>query len=353
MKHGKKFLLLPLIFLGLFLLTATSSFAQSTPSNYDVTVSPVFFDLTANPGDSLSNKIRFRNNTTSPLPIKITVEKMTGDTNGDLTLRDDKNDASLSWIKFSEQTFVAKPLEWTDVPFIINVPKDAAYGYYFAVSFTQDNSSPIKRTGATITGAAAVPILLDVKKAGAKIAGNLNSFTADSGFYEYPPVKLSAIFENTGNVHIRPTGNVFIKDWLGRQIAVLDLNPNQGAILPDVKKSLEATWSDGFITVEPKMDNGQTVLDKNGKPETQLKFHFDKILDLRIGRYTATALVVLSTNTKDIPFEMQTSFWIFPWKVILGAMLFIVFAGIGFYSTFKNLARKIMGVFGFGRKETA
>ena len=349
MKYGKKLLLLPLIFLGLFLVA--KSFAQSpTQSNYDVTVSPVFFDLTANPGDSLSNKIRFRNNTTSPLPIKITVEKMTGDVNGDLTLREDNSDTSLSWVKFSQQTFVANPLEWTDVPFAIDIPKDAAYGYYFAVSFTQDNNSPIKRTGATITGAAAVPILLDVKKAGAKINGRLISVTSDAGFYEYPPIKFSAIFENTGNVHIRPSGNVFIKDWLGRQVAVLDLNPNQAAVLPDVKKSFEATWDDGFITVEPKMEAGQPKLDKNGKPETSLNFHFDKILDLRIGRYTATALVVLSTATKDIPFEMQTSFWIFPWKVVLGAMLIIAFAGIGFYSTLRNFVRRVLTVFGLTKK---
>jgi hypothetical protein len=92
------------------------------------------------------------------------------------------------------------------------------------------------------------------------------------------------------------------------------------------------------------MEDGQVKLDKNGKPESSLKFRFDKILDLRIGRYTATALVVLSTNTKDIPFEMQTSFWVFPWKVMLGVLLFVAFATIGFYSTFKNLAQKILGL---------
>jgi len=350
MKYRKTLLILPFILIGLFLVA--KSLAQSpTPPNYDVTVSPVFFDLSANPGDSLGNKIRFRNNTTSPLPIKITVQKLTGDTNGDLTLREDKNDPSLSWVKFSSNTFVANPLEWTDIPFTIDIPKDAAYGYYFAISLTQDNNSPIKRTGATITGAAAVPILLNVKKAGAKINGQLLSVTTDSAFYEYPPVKFSAVFENTGNVHIRPSGNIFIKDWLGRQIAVLDLNPNQAAVLPNVRKTFEASWDDGFITNEPKMEDGQVKLDKNGKSESSLKFRFDKILDLRIGRYTATALVVISTDTKDIPFEMQTSFWVFPWKVVLGALLFVAFATVGFYSTLRNFVRRILKIFGIGRKE--
>jgi len=181
-------------YLLILAFVAPAARAQSpTQSNYDVTVSPVFFDLTANPGDSLSNKIRFRNNTTSPLPIKITVEKMTGDVNGDLTLREDNSDTSLSWVKFSQQTFVANPLEWTDVPFAIDIPKDAAYGYYFAVSFTQDNNSPIKRTGATITGAAAVPILLDVKKAGAKADAKIIEFKADNYVSEYLPVSAKCV----------------------------------------------------------------------------------------------------------------------------------------------------------------
>jgi len=123
---------------------------------------------------------------------------MTGNANGNLTLIDDPSDPSLSWITFTSDTFTAAPLEWTDVPFTIAIPKDAAYGYYFAINLTQDNTSPLKKDGTTITGAAAVPVLLDVAKPGAKLDGKLLSLTVDKGFYEYPPVKFSTVFENTG-----------------------------------------------------------------------------------------------------------------------------------------------------------
>ena len=330
MKYGKKPLLLPLLFVGiilLFLASASLIHAQTpTPSsNYDVTVSPVFFDLSVNPGDTISNKVRIRNNTNSPLPIKLTVQKMTGDVNGNLTLRDDPTDQALSWITFDQPTFVAAPLEWTDVPFTITIPKDAAYGYYFAINFNQDNTSPLKRTGAAITGAAAVPVLLDVKKAGAKLDGKLLSLKTDNSFYEYPPVKFSTVFENTGNVHIRPTGNIFIKDWLGNQIATLTVNEGQGAILPGLKKTFESTWNDGFITIEPKMQDGEIKLDKNGKPETELKIRWDKLPSLRIGRYTASELMVISTANRDIPFTVETSFFVFPWKIAGVILIFILF----------------------------
>ena len=353
MKYGKKLLFLPLLIVGvvLFIVVSVANAQTPTPSNYDVTISPVFFDLSVNPGDSISNKIRIRNNTNAPLPIKLEVKKMAGDVNGDLTLKDDPTDSTLSWIKFDSVTFTASPLEWTDVPFTIDIPKDAAYGYYFAINFTQDNTSPLRKTGAAITGAAAVPVLLNVKKAGAKMDGKLLSLTVDKGFYEYPPVKFTTVFENTGNVHIRPAGNIFIKDWLGNQVATLSVNDTQGAILPNVKKTFDSTWDDGFITVEPKTVNGQQVLDKNGKTETTLKIRWDKLPSLRIGRYTASELLVISTATRDIPFTAEASFFVFPWKVVIGAILFIIFAAVGFYSTLQNLFKKTLKLFGLGKNK--
>jgi hypothetical protein len=345
MNYGKKLLLLPL-FLTLVVssLIIVRVFAQ-TPAGYDVTISPIFFDLSADPGSAITNKIRFRNNTTNPLPIKLGVQKISADLNGNITLNTDKNDTSLAWITFSEDSFVAKPLEWTEIPFTINIPKDAAYGYYWTITFNQDKTSPLSRSGVSLTGAAAVPVLLNVNKPGAKIQGKLNSFLTDANFYEYPPVKFSINFINTGNVHIRPKGSIFIKDWLGRQLAILNVNPEQSAILPNSQRSFQSAWDEGFITVEPKLQYGQPKLDKNGKPETELKIRWDKILDLRIGRYTATMLMVLSTPQRDIPYQAETSFFVFPWKVILIALVFVLFAGVGFYSTFRNFAKRIIGIF--------
>ena len=143
MKYGKKKLFLPLIFLGLFFaLLKPSSFAQTT-QYYDLTVSPVFFDLSANPGQTITEKIRIRNNTNSPLPLKVSIKRLAGDEVGDLTLNEQNDDQSLNWVKFTDNTFVAPSLEWSDIPFTIQVPNTAAYGYYFAVTFEQDKESSI------------------------------------------------------------------------------------------------------------------------------------------------------------------------------------------------------------------
>ena len=138
MKYGKKklFLLIPL-FLIVFIAVFSFSALAQTQQGYDVTVSPVFFDFSSNPGSQVSDKIRLRNDTSSPITVKLSVQRLTGDINGNFTLDSNNNDGSLSWINFSSSIIVTKPLEWTDVPFTINIPKDGAYGYYFAISFEE------------------------------------------------------------------------------------------------------------------------------------------------------------------------------------------------------------------------
>ena len=305
-----------LVFIGS--ISALSANAQTPAANYDVTVSPVFFDLTENPGDTISTKVRIRNNTTSPLPIKLQVEAMTGDANGNLVLRNTSPDNSISWIKFANNnTFVAKPLEWTDVPFTITIPKDAAYGYYFAITFTQDNTSPLAKTGAKITGAAAVPILLDVRKPGAKADAKILQFTTSNYINEYLPIDFTIKVSNTGNIHVRPVGNIFISNGVDNNIATLDVNSTQGTIIPNTNKTFNVSWDDGFIVREPVMVNGQVKLDKNGQPVTTLQINWNKLTSFRIGKYTANLLLVFDNGTRDVPLETKVSFWVIPWKVIL------------------------------------
>jgi hypothetical protein len=350
MNHGKKLLLLPVLLVLATLFLAVKIHAQ-TPSNYDVTVSPIYFDLSADPGTSITSKVRIRNNTTSPIPLKLDIEKLTGDINGNVTLKQDKNDYTLSWIKFDSDSVVIKPLEWTEVPFTINIPKDAAYGYYWTITMAQDKTNPLTKSAVNLTGAAGIPVLLNVHKEGAIMKGSIMNFSTDASFYEYPPITFTTKFQNNGNVHIRPKGNIFVKDWLGREVAVIDVNQTQGSVLPNSARIFQGFWDDGFITVETKMEAGQPKLDKNGKAEKTLKIRWDRVLDLRIGRYTASELMVLSTPTKDISYVAETSFFIFPWKVVLGALVFALFAGVGFYSTLKNFVKRVTKIFGFGKKE--
>jgi hypothetical protein len=285
-------------------------------SGYDVSVSPVYFDLSANPGTAVTSKIRIRNNTSSPIPIKLGVERLTGDLNGNYNLKQDINDTTLSWIKFENNSVVTNPLEWTEIPFTIDVPKDAAYGYYWTITFAQDKTGSPAKNGVSLTGAAGIPVLLNVKKDGAKAEAKILNFSAGPLITEYLPVNFTVKVQNSGNVHVKPHGNIFISSGNSKNLTILDINPSLGSILPNSARVFDASWNDGFITVEPKITaDGQPVL-KNGKSETELKINWDKLTEFRIGRYTANLLLVFDNGKRDVPLESTITFWVLPYKAL-------------------------------------
>jgi len=324
MKYGKKKLFLPLILLVLIVIffAKNSVFAQ-TPQNYDLTVSPVFFDLSANPGQTITEKIRIRNNTTAPLPLKVSIKRLAGDEVGDLTLNEENDDQSLNWVKFANQTFVAPALEWNDVVFTIQVPDTAAYGYYFAVTFEQDKESNVVQ-GASLTGASAVPILLNVRKDGARTQAKIVDFKTGSFINEYLPIDFSVQVQNFGNVHVRPHGNIFITDDSGKDIAILDVNQTAANIIPDTKRRFEASWADGFLVKETVIEDGQTKLDKDGNPVKKLTINWDKLTSFRVGRYTANLLLVFDNGTRDVTLDSTVSFWVIPYKAIAVIIITII-----------------------------
>jgi len=337
------------IFTSVILLfsSATQILAQEQ-SNFDVTISPTFVESSSKPGTIVNQTVRLRNNTNTQIQVVPEVKIMGGDEAGELTIKETK-EAHLTWLTVKTDPITLRPNEWSTVPFSITIPDSASYGYYWALSFTSNNTSKDQITGTTLNASIVVPVLLTVNKPGAITEGKLLDFKTDSSTYEYPPVEFVTQFQNTGNVHIRPQGNIFIKDFFGRSVATLNVNESQGSILPTLKRSFTTVWNDGFVTYEPKMKDGEQVIGNNGKPEREMKIHFQKLLDLRIGKYTATALLLVSGQDKDYTYEKSISFFVFPWKIVLVLIGIIIFVGIGLFTTSRSVARKVSGIFGRSR----
>lgn len=335
-----------LFFLFSFLLLTTifhqTAFAQNAP--FSLTTTPHVFDLTSTPGQTISKTIKVRNNTDTSLSLSVSVKKLIPDQTGQIVIADfSKAEDYSSWLTIDNASVSATPREWVDISFTIKIPSTASYGYYYAVLLSANNKDQTAQE--KVTGAIAIPILLDVTKPGTNFTGVLTKFVADSGFYEFLPVTFSTTFQNKGNVHVKPHGNIFITDMAGKQVASLDVNKELGSILPNATRIFQTSWDDSFITNDPKIINDKVVTDSKGNVVYQLNFHFDKVLSLRMGKYTAHELLVVSTDTKDISYEATTTFWIFPWKVIGLLLIIIIFAGVGIFSTAKNLVSKVKKLF--------
>lgn len=302
-------------------LLSPAAFAQQ--KGIDITVSPSVLDVTASPGDTVKQKFRIRNNINSPVQLAITVDKLTADQNGQiLPVKGTEKDTYLSWISFDTASFSAKPQEWTEVTATITIPKDAAFGYYYAIHISQVKDSQVQNNTTNLLGEVIVPFLVTVKSANAKAELSLVSFKSNTFLSEYLPVSFSVTVKNTGNVLLRPRGNIFIQTGPSeKDAALLDVNEANGAILPGAIRTFTSSWNDGFFVLDTVKENGSAKLDKNGKPVTSLTINWDRLTHFRIGKYTAHLLLVYDNGKRDVPLESNTNFWVVPYTILGGVIV--------------------------------
>ena len=117
--------------------------------------------------------------------------------------------------------------------------------------------------------------------------GFLKDFGTPENLYEKGPVSLNLIYENNGNVHLTPYGKIEIKNFIGRKIEEIEVDP--WFVMPDSVRAREIKWEGG-------------------------KFLF--------GRYTVN--LSLNRGYQDIIDQKSFAFWIIPWKILLIGFLGLV-----------------------------
>lgn len=313
-------------------MSLVAPLTAATPG-INLEISPLVVDLSTTPGNSVSTDLRIRNSGSIQERLKVSLMKFSAEgENGTPVLLDRQSgDDYFDWTSFSPSSFDAPPGVWQTIKMTINVPKTAAFGYYYAVVFSRASTATPEKGTAAINGSTAVLVLLDAKVPNAKRSLKINNFKADHSIYEFLPTKFSYKLRNEGNIHIRPFGNIFISKG-GKQVAVLDANPGSGNILPQTNRIYETTWKDGFPTYGPKMKDGVAVT-KQGQTVQELKWDPSKLGNLRFGHYTAKLVMAYDNGSVDVPLEATLSFWVIPWRIIGAIFILILFLGAGIYFT--------------------
>lgn len=333
---------------GLPLLAPFRAFAAPPGADaaFNITTSPLPIQLVTTPNNPISTDLRVQNSGTQPAAIKVSLLKFksSGETGKPLLIKPEKGDTYLDWATFSKTHFIAQPDEWNNIKMTISPPADAAFGYYYAVLFSQDTSG-VEAGAKTskLAGATATLVLLDVQVPGEKRKLEVTSFKTDHKLYEYLPVNFNVAVKNTGNVHVVPAGDIFIsRGHNSKNLAVLSFNPNAGNVLPQSTRDFTVSWEDGFPAFKIKRDeNDQILSDKKGKPIEELKYDLTKTGKLRFGHYYAHLLVTYSDGDKDVPIEAEVGFWVIPWKVIAVVSIVVILVLIGLYSVLKSVKPKL------------
>ncbi len=283
---------------GLLLPGATSA----------LTFTPPTVDLQAKPGQTVRQTLKLRNESADVVTILASTANFTGKT-GDETsgvpefypseeVRDGRGLGP--WISFPQSEYALLPGERAELAFTVTVPNDASPGSYFGAVILGSKAGEAAEN-VSVTGTAAVLVFLridgdiveEMKLAGFSVPGFSSSL----------PLAFEARVENVGTVHLRPYGEVTVKNAFGQPVAKLAMNRAEyKSVLPGTTRRYTAVWQRQLLK------EGASILTRQWQ-------------NFAFGPYTAE--LTLRYGAEERVVNVRTSFWVVPWLVIL------LFAGGG------------------------
>jgi hypothetical protein len=243
-------IVLPLMFIFGLMFSPFLAFAQD---GITLSLTPPFFQLTINPNESWSSSIKVVNVNEFPLTLYASIVNFeaSGEVGkGKFTplLSDDPEyrKASLAgWIDVTNASINISPGNSAEVPFTINAPADASPGGHYAAILI--GTEPIDRpdSGPFISVSSLISSLVFVRVSGDVVEdGDIRELSTEKIFYSKPEVPISLRFENSGNVHLLPQGDITIFNMWGKERGKIEINQRTefGNVLPDSIRKFSYIW---------------------------------------------------------------------------------------------------------------
>ncbi len=331
MKKLFKYQFLLLCFCGLFL-----AFYQAQA----LTISPAKFILSADPGQTLETTMKVRNDSDNGAYFYPVIEKYTV-INGEEPVFYPENFGLPIWIKTVPEKLYLAAKETKEVLIRINVPKDAEPGGHYAVIFwsTAPPKGQAGGSGVGITTRVGALVLLDVSGNVVESA-EVRNFKSSSNFFRNLPVGFSFDFINNGSVHLKPQGEILIKNFWGKTVAILNANPAEAYALPNTDRVIIASsW-------EPEK-NQEELKSKFNEEGSNGSFSIikEEINGFAFGYYTANLYV--EHGKKPDSAKAKFGFWVIPLKllflvlIILSLIILVVTIAIKKYNRWViNMAKE-------------
>ena len=208
--------------------------------------------------------------------------------------------------------FTLAPDETIEIPVTLDIPTNATPGgHYGVVRFTAVNSAQ-EDQDVTLSASVGTIVLLNVPGEEVEDIDLVEFSAAKNGntgsFFTSGPIGLVTRFQNVGNTHVAPFGKITVKNFFGSTVEEVEFNANQtrrGFVLPDSIRRFET--------------------------ELEGSYNF--------GRYSVTGNISYGDGGDII--ELGTSFWVLPWKIILGVLAGLVIIVGGGRIFLKSYAKKI------------
>lgn len=312
---------------------SSTTYAVDPPENFSLQVTPSPLFTVLKPGTQTTLELKIRNASTGTEELRIDPRsfKVDNDT-GEVTLDDTKPSEISQWVSFSSQKFTVKAGEWFTQKVKVSLPKNTGFSYSLVLIISRTNDPTNVESARVLKGSLAVFTLINVDRPGAVRKLEVTEFDTTSDVYEYLPATVNMRFKNIGNTILQPYGNVFIQRGTGdtQPLATLPVNNKGGYILPGSNRLLTSDWADGFPLYQKQVE-------ASGSTKTVETWDWSRIGNFKLGNFTAKLIAVYNDGLRDVSIEKTTSFWVLPWKIILGFLVIILLVGFGLWSFFKKI----------------
>jgi len=295
--HGMKKTILVSIF-GMLLIAVF--FPRGTEA---LTLSPPHFNHSLNAGDSVLEVVRLFNETDTTEVFYPIVMNFGASNDEDGTPRfypaseDRLGEGMADWISIETNRIELAPGGRYNLPFSINLPEENVKpgGHYGAILLS---SSPPSQDGGSIGVAAQLATIILVRVSGdVQEIGSIAEFgfSDPRPWYNHLPVEMFMRFENAGNVHLKPAGNLIIENWYGRRVADIGINSELKNVLPLSIRRFVFGW-------------GAEVGDKDAGPLER------EFRNFALGKYTARLIVSYGTSNQVL--SAERTFYVWPWRLM-------------------------------------
>lgn len=220
-----------------------------------VTVTPPLFQLTIGPGEFWSSTLKVVNTNTYDVTYYAEVvnfepegENGAGKFTPRVNASEDPTHRTFSlasWVEISSEPILVKAGSSAEIPFTVKVPSDAEPGGHYASILVGTRPSGDALSGPSVKISTLVSSLLLVRISGdIDERGRIREFYSEQSLYQTPRADFTLRFENLGNVHLRPRGDITLYNMWGKERGslVINQNGNFGNVLPKSIRKFNFSW---------------------------------------------------------------------------------------------------------------
>jgi hypothetical protein len=226
----------------------------SAQAGLSVTLTPPLFQLTIGPGETWASGLKIVNNNSYDVTYYAQVVDMeaSGESGQSkfIPVLGPQDPSLVSaqlarWVTLEAVPITIKAGRSETLNFTVSIPIHAEPGGHYAAILVGTEPLATSASGSQMKISSYVSSLMFVRVKGDVIeSGRIREFTSDKDLYQTPKADFVLRFENTGNTHLKPEGDVTIYNMWGKERGKVLINQeaNFGNALPKTIRRFEFSW---------------------------------------------------------------------------------------------------------------